>query len=262
MTTPIRAAIPRWPVSGKALTFPGRRSSNAGREGPTMTASRPILLGALLGLALLPMAAAAAEAKLTCQSDPMIIACFEAYKTGLRSFHGKQLDAIVDRIEESREWKMPIDHVSLVGHASKFKTSDPVDENSRKRAESVAEGLSSRLEARGIRGVRIDQTRLGIAVPRTTNSTQTGRALNRRVEIFLGNRGYLRRRVKALGGACERSGGAETRVIQDEGIPCVDDREALQVCREHAGIAADRRLVGAVCNPLEIRCVVCRGRRG
>lgn len=205
-------------------------------------------------LGLLPAAPAPARAEPTCESDPLILACFDAYETGLRSFHGRQLDAIADRIAASREWKFPIDLVTVIGHAAKYKQTDPVVKNSRERAETVAQALATRLQARGLPGVRIEQGFLGIDAPRTTNATQAGRALNRRAEVFLDNRGYLGRRERALGASCGKS--ARTEVIRGQAIPCLDDREAEAVCRQQAEISPGR-LAGAACSPLEIRCVVC-----
>jgi OmpA family len=216
-------------------------------------------VGAALGAVVFLAGGVSARAELTCTGDPLILACFEAYETGLRSFHGPQLDAIADLIAASRAWRMPIDQVTVIGHAALFKSTDPVEENSRKRAETVANALSERLDARGIRGVRIEQARLGGTVPRATNQTREGRALNRRAEVFLDHRRSLDRREAALREVCsERKGTAEVRSLLGIKIPCLDDEQARAICEAYVTPGEGGRLEGAACLPLDVRCVVCQ----
>ena len=212
----------------------------------------------LLGLAAAFGGVRPAEAALTCTSEPMIIACFEAYKVDVLPIHKKQLDAIVDTIERTRDLKRPLNKITLIGHSSKFRQSDPVNENARQRAQSVARALRQRLTKRGIDGVLIVTAHRGIRSPRTTNSTRNGRALNRRVEVFLDNKYTLKSDVRPLNDRCRNRGGRpRLRTVRDFDGACTASSRARALCRSEVPMPAGASLIGAACHPAEVHCVVC-----
>ena len=208
----------------------------------------------LLAVAL-PVSAAQG---LTCTSSPLVVACFEAYKTRLRSFHGPQLEAIADKIAASRNWKQPVDYITVVGHSARFKSTDPVEENAKGRAESVARALAEKLNKRGLTGIKIVRGAFGDSEPRTTNSTRTGRALNRRAEIILGSQAEVKRRINTLNELCAgREGRSKTIVVESPDI-CRSLTQAHQSCWSELSPTAKQTYFGAGCHPLSLHCVLCR----
>ena len=71
--------------------------------------------------------------------------------------------------------------VHVVGHTDSVGSAAYNQQLSRRRAEAVGRYLS----ARGVNPARIHTEGRGESEPRATNSTEAGRQLNRRVEIFL-----------------------------------------------------------------------------
>jgi len=212
-------------------------------------------------LALLPIALpVSADQGLTCTNSQLIVACFEAYKTRLRNFHNRQLDAIADRIAESRGWKVPVDYITVVGHSARFKPSDPVEENAKGRAESVAQALEQKLRKRNIDDFEIVTASFGDSQPRATNSTRNGRALNRRAEIILGGRSEVNDHVNALREICVRASGRSRTIKLQSAEICRSIPQAEQTCRRELSPTVRNSLVGASCHPLSAYCVVCRER--
>jgi len=195
---------------------------------------------------------------LTCTSSPLIISCFEAYKTGLRSFHNRQLDEIADRIVASRNWKVPVDYITVVGHSARFKATDPVEENAKGRAESVARALEQKLKKRNIDDFEIVTASFGDSQPRATNSTRDGRALNRRAEIILGGRSEVNDHVNALKEICVRASGRSKTIKLRSDELCRSIPQAEQTCRRKLSPTVRNSLVGASCHPVSAYCVVCR----
>ncbi len=149
-------------------------------------------LGWLMAMALsviLPLAAAPPlfAADPSCLDGPRVLACFEAYKTSLRDFHYKQLDEIADEIAASFKSSKPLNIVSIRGHAATFKKTDPVWMLGGERAFNVRVELEKRLVARKLDMSKFGITSAGLAntVPKFSDATMAGRALNRRVEIVL-----------------------------------------------------------------------------
>lgn len=213
----------------------------------------------MYAMALLAMALpVSAEQGLTCTSSPLIVACFEAYKTRLRSFHDPQLEAIADRIAESRNWKLPVDHITVVGHSARFKPTDPVEENAKGRAETVARALAEKLNKRGLTDFEIVTGSFGDSEPQTTNSTRAGRALNRRAEIILASRAEVNRRVDTLKELCAGKNGTSKIIVKKSTTICRDLLQAHQTCWSELSPTAKETFFGAGCYPLSLQCVLCR----
>jgi len=213
----------------------------------------------MFALALLAMVLpASAEQGLTCTSSPLVVACFKSYKTGLRSFHDPQLEAIADRIAESRNWKLPVDYITVVGHSATFKRTDSVEENARGRAENVARALAEKLRERGLSGFKIVTGSFGDSEPRTTNKTQAGRALNRRAEIILGSQAEANRRVDTVKELCAGKKGVSKLIVKKSPDICRSLTQAHQSCWTELSPTAKETYYGAGCHPLSLYCVLCR----
>jgi len=143
-----------------------------------------VALAVILLFAVAPPLFAADSA---CLDESRVLACFEAYKTKLRDFHYKQLDEVADEIAASFKTTKPLNIVSIRGHAATFKKTDPVWKLGEERAFNVRIELEKRLAARKLDMGKFSITSAGLAntVPKFSDATAAGRALNRRVEILL-----------------------------------------------------------------------------
>jgi len=144
----------------------------------------------VLGVFIVASRAAAAQLP-DCDSNPLILDCFESYSVELRDAHLKQLDAIADDVKKRRSTGAAVHSITIRGHSATWRPTDPVEENARARANRAFHALWSRLVARKINADKIIFKVVGAAdsEPRVSNSTEDGRALNRRVEIDLGGPG-------------------------------------------------------------------------
>jgi hypothetical protein len=143
----------------------------------------------MIGIAALPaftlLGATSAQSAPSCTAESMVLACFDAYKTELRDFHTGQLDAIAKSVASASK-SSPV-RVALRGHAATFKSTDPTVELANTRAKNVKLELANRIKSHGgaISQVTIVTTGFADKKPVYDNNTQSGRALNRRVEIAI-----------------------------------------------------------------------------
>lgn len=106
---------------------------------------------------------------------------FDADATNLRSGAIANLETVADSIQGS-----PYAYVvNVVGHADDAGT----PEYNKRLAEARARAVSSYLAARGISMNQIKVTSFGSSRPIANNTTETGRQLNRRVDVYIGKIG-------------------------------------------------------------------------
>ncbi len=130
---------------------------------------------------------------MTCTSDPLIVACFQAFKTDLRDFQDDQIDAIAEHIaDEFEDLGQPHQTYMFTGHASTFGDTPPETYliNSFGRATNVVKAVRQRLEAgHGLGPAKITLVPVGQSDanprPGVGLATQQERALHRRVEFEL-----------------------------------------------------------------------------
>lgn len=153
--------------------------------------SRSIIFGALAfghsaGVAsALPQTALLAPA--VCPSAPdATLTDFPAYKYELTSTNSAQLDALANKIRDLTKSGKPVRTIEIVGHAAVWGSSN-YQQLSEYRAVVTQAELTSRFASLGIKydKVKITTRGLGTQCPLATNSTQAGRAQNRRVEVWI-----------------------------------------------------------------------------
>jgi outer membrane protein OmpA-like peptidoglycan-associated protein len=105
--------------------------------------------------------------------------CFEFKRSVVQAPARAQLDKIATYLRANAEAQ-----VRIVGHT------DPVGKDSANNALSLERAASARdwLVARGVLATRIAIAGRGAADPIATNSTDEGRATNRRIELLIGER--------------------------------------------------------------------------
>lgn len=111
---------------------------------------------------------------------------FPAYKYELTSTNSAQLDALANKIRDLTKSGKPVRTIEIVGHAAVWGSSN-YQQLSEYRAVVTQAELTSRFANLGIKydNVKITTRGLGTQCPLTTNSTQAGRAQNRRVEVWI-----------------------------------------------------------------------------
>ena len=112
------------------------------------------------------------ELKVTVGNDVL----FDFNSAGLRSASRQSLREMADVFE-----KYPNTTIKVQGHTDSVGSASYNERLSERRADSVA----SYLESLGVRGSRINAVGYGESSPRSSNSTASGRQLNRRVEIHI-----------------------------------------------------------------------------
>lgn len=112
------------------------------------------------------------ELKVTVGNDVL----FDYNSAGLRSASRQSLREMADVFD-----KYPNTTISVQGHTDSRGSASYNERLSERRASSVAQYLQSL----GVRGSRIRTIGYGESSPRATNSTASGRQLNRRVEIHI-----------------------------------------------------------------------------
>ena len=126
---------------------------------------------------------------MTCTSEPMMLACFAAFRTELRDFHGSQIDAIADEIADEIG-TMPHTTYLVTGHASTWRDTSYQTywTNSLLRADTVIRALQEALLLQ--HGIGVDRVSFfpvaaadSFPRPGLGSGTQKERALQRRVEI-------------------------------------------------------------------------------
>jgi len=112
------------------------------------------------------------ELKVTVKNDVL----FDYNSAGLRSASRDSLREMTDVFQ-----KYPDTTIRVEGHTDSIGSTSYNQRLSKRRANSVAQYL----EGIGVRNSRIDAIGYGKSQPRATNSTASGRQLNRRVEIHV-----------------------------------------------------------------------------
>lgn len=112
------------------------------------------------------------ELKVTVRNDVL----FDFNSTALRPASRDSLTEMVDVFQ-----KYPNTTISVQGHTDSVGTASYNKGLSKRRANSVA----GYLENLGVSGSRVETIGYGETQPRSTNSTASGRQLNRRVEIHI-----------------------------------------------------------------------------
>ncbi|MCA9644506.1 MAG: OmpA family protein [Myxococcales bacterium] len=133
-----------------------------------------------------------AEAAPACPSNPNhTLSDFPAYKYEITGTHKAALDAIANKVLELTRAGKPVRKIRIVGHAAFYapdhKTSEGYQKISEQRASVVNAELTARFANLGIKydKVKIIVEGMSDRCPVDTNSTQAGRAKNRRVEIWI-----------------------------------------------------------------------------
>lgn len=208
-------------------------------------------------LLLLASGAVQSAESFDCRSEFYTLACFEPYGTMLLAEHRSRLDEIAKRIRDSRRSMEPVDHVTLIGHSAFFRASDPAEEMAQERAENAASYLRSALSKLNVTDVELRVGNVGTREPRTTNDTQEGRDLNRRVEIHLRSRKSIGAHVAGMRSYCSDVHRSH-RIDRFRRGTCESEEVADGVCAERVALAGGEHLIGATCYPLEVICVVCK----
>jgi outer membrane protein OmpA-like peptidoglycan-associated protein len=112
------------------------------------------------------------ELKVTVKNDVL----FDYNSAGLRSASRTSLSEMSDVFQQ-----YPATTIRVEGHTDSVGSTSYNQNLSQRRANSVA----SYLESIGVSSSRIDAVGFGESQPRSTNSTASGRQLNRRVEIHV-----------------------------------------------------------------------------
>jgi outer membrane protein OmpA-like peptidoglycan-associated protein len=112
------------------------------------------------------------ELKVTVKNEVL----FDTNSSALRSASKDSLREMADVFE-----KYPDTTIQVAGHTDSVGSNAYNERLSERRASSVA----NYLENLGVRGSRVDTVGYGESQPRASNSTASGRQLNRRVEIHI-----------------------------------------------------------------------------
>jgi hypothetical protein len=140
-----------------------------------------LVLGALC---LTQVSASAAPA---CPSNPdTTLSDFPAFKHEITAQHRSALDALANKVVSLTKSGKPVRKIRIVGHAAVWGSSNH-QQTSENRAAVVQAELTSRFANLGVDFSKTQITIEGMATacPVASNSTQAGRAKNRRVEILL-----------------------------------------------------------------------------
>lgn len=106
-------------------------------------------------------------------------------KAALTNYHNKMLDNLVRTVEPSWKTMQPIDLIRLVGHTDSTGQEKFNAGLGEMRARAVEEALKVKLRGFMNRVAIVVEPSQGETAPTASNSTQEGRARNRRVEIFI-----------------------------------------------------------------------------
>ncbi len=111
---------------------------------------------------------------------------FPAYKYELNASHAKALDNLAAQVVSLTKSGKPVRKIRIVGHAAKWGSND-YQQLSEYRALVVESELTSRFADLGVdySHTLITTEGLGVNCPAGDNSTRSGRAKNRRVEVWL-----------------------------------------------------------------------------
>jgi len=132
--------------------------------------------------------ACSANAEVICPAVPDVtISNFAPYKSSLPSAEQAKIDALAAQISKLKKGGERLKSIRVIGHAAKYGKSD-FKATSTNRAQVVASQLRAALEARSVKtsSIRIGVKGMSIDCPVATNASKSGRAKNRRVEIYLG----------------------------------------------------------------------------
>lgn len=126
-------------------------------------------------------------AERSCNDDILVFSCFEAYKHEPTELHRAKIDHIIALLKMRQAMGMKVQVIHLRGYGVQFRPTDPYKEMAQKRAESIRDLLSAAMTEADLDtdGVTFEILPMADAFPIATNSTQKGRAVNRRVEIML-----------------------------------------------------------------------------
>lgn len=127
--------------------------------------------------------------KIILQSRPaVILSRFSDGRAALRGHHHRQIRQIANYIVSSWRSRRPIKTIRIVGHADNRGNVDCTQRIGLKRARVVRQQLTSELNSHWpglIRRIAISTHTAGARRPIVSNMTVPGRAINRRVAIFL-----------------------------------------------------------------------------
>jgi hypothetical protein len=147
---------------------------------------RTIVAGTLM-IGTLCIAQSNASAAPSCPSNPnTTLSDFPAFSYELTSSHRAQLDAVAKKVYDLTKSGKPVRKIRIVGHAAIWGQSN-YQQTSEYRAAVVQAELTSRFANLGINYSKTQITTEGMSTscPVATNSTQVGRAANRRVELWI-----------------------------------------------------------------------------
>jgi outer membrane protein OmpA-like peptidoglycan-associated protein len=122
-------------------------------------------------------AAAIARALQTDGRIPLYGLAFDEGRAELRPDSRTQLEEVARALQRHPDWR-----VALVGHLDARSSADAALQLSRARAQAVADAL---VRTHGVAAARLSVAGVGPYAPLAPHATETGRALNRRVELVL-----------------------------------------------------------------------------
>ena len=202
-------------------------------------------------------------AERSCGESLYTLDCFKAYGTDLLPTHKARLDHIADNLQKRRMEKLdyyPPDLVIVIGHSAIYNQSDTVEEKALKRAQNTVDYLRQALENRYIGDIRLVVAGAGVREPVTTNASVQGRNINRRVEIFIRSERTFRNTLSQIKDYADDEF-ASSRVVKFRQPSCHSDAEADKMCNRRVDLKPQEKIVGSVCLPSAIRCVVGRSKQ-
>jgi outer membrane protein OmpA-like peptidoglycan-associated protein len=152
-----------------------------------MKRSLRIAFAGTLALAAVSLDQGPAAAAPSCPASPDVtLSDFPAFSYELTPQHRTSLDALANKVVSLTKSGKPVRKIRIVGHAAVWGSSD-YQKTSEYRAAVVQAELTSRFANLGVNYGKTQITTEGMATacPVATNSTQAGRAANRRVEVWI-----------------------------------------------------------------------------